>query len=118
MQFKIKTPIFAIPNKTVTLIFNMLITMTNFNVKTIQKCLDDYMSKRGKTEIGDIEANQALAVAGVINDDQAHPGRPLREILRHLRNSNLLPQNVKQLQGLWTIKHSKTMAKVLQIMQF
>ena len=92
--------------------------MTNLNLKTIQKCLDDYMLRKGKTEIGDIEANQVLAVAGVINDDQAHTGRPLREILRKLRDTNLLPQNVRQFQGLWTIKHSKTMAKVLQIMQF
>ena len=82
--------------------------MTNLNLKTIQKCLDDYMLRKGKTEIGDIEANQVLAVAGVINDDQAHPGRPLREILRKLRDTNLLPQNVRQFQGLWTIKHSKT----------
>ena len=92
--------------------------MINFNVKTIQKCLDDYMLRSGKTESGDIEANHALAVAGVIDDDQAHPGRPLREILRSLRDSNLLPQTVRQLYGLWTIRHSKTMAKVLQIMQF
>ena len=39
----------------------------------------------------------ALAVAGVMNDDQAHPGRPLRELLRKLRDTNVLPQNVKQL---------------------
>ena len=90
----------------------------NCNVQTIQNCLDDYMLKRGKTEIGDIEANQALAVAGVLTDDQVHPGRPLRNVLRKLRDTNVLPQNVKQIQGSWTIKHSKTMAKVLQILQF
>ena len=86
----------------------------NCNLQTIQKCLDDYMSKKGKTSIGDIEANMALAVAGVMNDDQAHPGRPLRELLRKLRDTNVLPQNVKQLYGSWTINHSKTIAKVLQ----
>ena len=59
----------------------------NCNLQTIQKCLDDYMSKKGKTSIGDIEANMALAVAGVMNDDQAHPGRPLRELLRKLRDT-------------------------------
>ena len=80
----------------------------NCNLQTIQKCLDDYMSKKGKTSIGDIEANMALAVAGVMNDDQAHPGRPLRELLRKLRDTNVLPQNVKQLYGSWTINHSKT----------
>ena len=90
----------------------------NCNLQTIQKCLDDYMSKKGKTSIGDIEANMALAVAGVMNDDQAHPGRPLRELLRKLRDTNVLPQNVKQLYGSWTINHSKTIAKVLQILQF
>ena len=56
--------------------------MTNLNLKTIQKCLDDYMLRKGKTEIGDIEANQVLAVAGVINDDQAHPGNT-QKIARH-----------------------------------
>ena len=90
----------------------------NCNLQTIQKCLDDYMSKKGKTSIGDIEANMVLAVAGVMNDDQAHPGRPLRELLRKLRDTNVLPQNVKQLYGSWTINHSKTIAKVLQILQF
>ena len=90
----------------------------NCNLQTIQKCLDDYMSKKGKTSIGDIEANMALAVAGVMNDDQAHPGRPLRELLRKLRDTNVLPQNVKQLYGSWTINHSKAIAKVLQILQF
>ena len=90
----------------------------NCNLQTIQKCLDDYMSKKGKTSIGDIEANMALAVAGVMNDDQEHPGRPLRELLRKLRDTNVLPQNVKQLYGSWTINHSKTIAKVLQILQF
>ena len=90
----------------------------NCNLQTIQKCLDDYMSKKGKTSIGDIEANMALAVAGAMYDDQAHPGRPLRELLRKLRDTNVLPQNVKQLYGSWTINHSKTIAKVLQILQF
>ena len=92
--------------------------MINSNVQTIQKCLDDYMLRTGKIEIGEIEANQALACAGVLNDDQAHPGRPLRELLRNMRDTNVLPQNIRQLYGTWTIKHSKTIAKVLQILQF
>ena len=92
--------------------------MINSNVQTIQKCLDDYMLRTGKIEIGEIEANQALACAGVMNDDQAHPGRPLREMLIKPRDTNLLPQNVRLMQGIWTIKHSKTMAKFLQILQF
>ena len=90
----------------------------NCNLQTIQKCLDDYMSRNGKTKIGDIEANRALAIAGVMNDDQAHPGRPLRELLRNMRDTNVLPQNIRQLYGTWTIKHSKTIAKVLPILQF
>lgn len=99
-------------------IINTIIIMTNCNVLTIQKCLDEYMLRTGKREIGEIEANQALAYAGVMNDDQKHPGKPLRELLVKLRDSNLLPQNVRQMNGLWTIRHSKTMAKVLQILQF
>ena len=76
------------------------------------------MSRNGKTKIGDIEANRALAIAGVMNDDQSHQGRPLRELLRNMRDTNVLPQNIRQLYGTWTIKHSKTIAKVLQILQF
>lgn len=88
------------------------------NVQAIQNCLDAYMTQWGKSEINDIEANKELARAGIMNDDQATPGRPLREFLSSLRDSNLLPQNMKQLQGLWTIRHSKTMAKFIQILQF
>lgn len=92
--------------------------MLNCNLQLIQGCLDDYMSKLGKVEINEIEANNELARVGLLKDDQRHPGRPLREYLSSLRDSNLLPQNIKQLQGLWRIKHSKTVMKVLQIMQF
>lgn len=92
--------------------------MQNSNVQTIQNCLDNYMLQRGKVEIGDIEANHELERAGIMKDDQTRPGEPLRDFLCKLRDANLLPQNFKQLQGLWTIKHSKTMAKVIQTLQF
>ena len=72
----------------------------------------------GKVEINEIEANNELARAGLMEDDQSRPGRPLREYLISLRDTNLLPQNIKQLQGLWKIKHSKTVMRVLQILQF
>ena len=92
--------------------------MLNCNLSLIQGCLDDYMLKMGKVEINEIEANNELARNGLMEDDQTRPGRPLREYLSSLRDTNLLPQNIKQLQGLWRIKHSKTVMKVLQILQF
>ena len=92
--------------------------MLNCNLSLIQGCLDDYMLKMGKVEINEIEANNELARNGLMEDDQSRPGRPLREYLSSLRDTNLLPQNIKQLQGLWRIKHSKTVMKVLQILQF
>lgn len=92
--------------------------MLNCNLSLIQGCLDDYMSKMGKVEINEIEANNELARNGLMEDDQTRPGRPLREFLSSLRDTNLLPQNIKQFQGLWRIKHSKTVMKVLQILQF
>ena len=98
--------------------FKNLMLMLNCNLSIIQGCLDNYMLKMGKVEINEIEANNELARAGLMEDDQSRPGRPLREYLSSLRDTNLLPQNIKQLQGLWRIKHSKTVMKVLQILQF
>ena len=92
--------------------------MLNCNLSLIQGCLDNYMLKMGKVEINEIEANNELARNGLMEDDQSRPGRPLREYLSSLRDTNLLPQNIKQLQGLWRIKHSKTVMQVLQILQF
>ena len=92
--------------------------MLNCNLSLIQGCLDDYMLKMGKVEINEIEANNELARNGLMEDDQSRLGRPLREYLSSLRDTNLLPQNIKQFQGLWRIKHSKTVMKVLQILQF
>ena len=92
--------------------------MLNCNLSLIQGCLDDYMSKMGKVEINEIEANNELARNGLMEDDHTRPGRPLREYLSSLRDTNLLPQNIKQFQGLWRIKQSKTVMKVLQILQF
>ena len=98
--------------------FKNFMLMLNCNLQLIQGCLDDYMSKMGKVEINEIEANNELARVGILEDDQRRPGRPLREYLISLRDTNLLPQNIKQLQGMWKIKHSKTVMRVLQILQF
>ncbi len=48
--------------------------MLNCNLQLIQGCLDDYMSKLGKVEINEIEANNELARVGLLKDDQRHPG--------------------------------------------
>lgn len=93
--------------------------MLNYsNVQNIQDCLDSYMLRIGKVEIDEIEANKELARAGLMTDDSSSPGQPLRDYLSTLRDANKLPQNIRQLYGAWKIKHSKTLAKVLQIFQF
>lgn len=83
--------------------------MSNENYSKIQHCLDDYMELRGKQVIDDMEANSELARQGLLDDDQEHPGRPLREFLARLRDSNLLPRNIKQVLGSWKIKHSRAL---------
>lgn len=45
------------------------------NVQTIQDCLDDYMLRIGKMEIGVIEANHELERAGIMKDDLVSPGK-------------------------------------------
>lgn len=93
--------------------------MVDYNVlSTIQHCLDKYMLDRGKTEIGEIEANMELERAGVLTDSKPNPGRPLREMLRNLRDTNLLPQNIKQKYGSWIIRLSSTIARNPTVNQF
>lgn len=88
------------------------------NVQSIQNCLDDYMQRNGKDEINEIEANLELDRAGVLADDEVHPGTPLREELCRLRDNDELPQNVRQNCGSWKIKHSKSVQKKMEINQF
>ena len=87
-------------------------------IQRFQDCLDKYMMRTGKHEINDMEANTELARAGLLEDDPPHPGRPLREILAALRDSNHLPQNIKHLYGQWNIRLSGTIAKMPMFMQF
>lgn len=93
--------------------------MTDFKqIQRFQDCLDKYMMRTGKKEINDMEANSELARAGLLEDYPPHPGRPLREILTSLRDSNLLPQNIRPLYGQWRIRLSGTIAKFPMFMQF
>ncbi len=87
-------------------------------IKALQECLDEYMTQTGRMEIDEIEANSALARAGLLEDDTPSPGRPLREILIRLRDSNLLPQNIKHMYGRWKIRLSGTIAKAPLFFQF
>lgn len=87
-------------------------------LSTILTCLDKYMLDKGKTEIGDIEANMELERAGLLTDSKRRPGSPLREVLKSLRDTNLLPQNIRQKYGTWVIKLSTTMAKTPMVNQF
>ncbi len=81
-------------------------------------CLDKYMIDQGKEEIDEIEANRELERAGILGDEIANPGRPLRKILTKLRDTNLLPHNIRQIYGSWKIKISTTMARHEIIYQF
>lgn len=87
-------------------------------VTQIQSCLDDYMLDKGKTEIDEIEANRVLAETGLMTDDNETPGEPLRALLRELRDTNLLPKNIRQSSCVWIIKHSKMVAKMQQLFFF
>lgn len=81
--------------------------MTKENLKKALHCLDDYMEQQGKHVINEMEANSELARQGLLEDDMEHPGRPLRELLAKLRDSNLLPRNIRQTLGAWFIKNSR-----------
>lgn len=81
-------------------------------------CLDKYMIDQGKEEIDEIEANRELDRAGILGDEIANPGRPLRKILTKLRDTNLLPHNVRQIYGSWKIKISTTITRHEIIYQF
>lgn len=74
-------------------------------------CLDEYMINQGKGEIDEIEANRELQRAGVLEDEVSNPGRPLRNVLRRLRDANMLPCNIKQLYGSWKIHISKSISR-------
>ena len=105
-------PIFASDLKII-----LVMDKTN-DLQTLQECLDEYMIHTGRHEIDEIEANSALARAGLLSDEDQHPGRPLRDILIRLRDSNHLPQNIRQMYGMWKIKLSGTIAKYPLILQF
>lgn len=81
--------------------------MVAVNFKQLQACIDDYMERRGKHEIDEMEANSVLARQGLMDDDQREPGRPLRELLARMRDSDILPRNVKQSFGAWIIRNSR-----------
>jgi len=92
-----------------------------FNVNSItviQHCLDDYLEHSGKHEMSEMEANSELARKGLLDDDQREPGRPLRELLAKLRDTNTLPRNFRQSLGAWVIRHSKAFQMRQQIFLF
>lgn len=91
---------------------------TTTNVKKVQHCIDDYLTRIGKEEINEMEANRELDRAGVMSDDRSNPGHPLREFLRKLRDADKLPANVRQLYGSWKITHSRKNMKIAEIFQF
>ncbi len=92
--------------------------MTNRNYNQLQHCIDDYLERQGKREIDEMEANSVLASEGLMDDDQSHPGRPLRELLALMRDSNLLPKNIRQSLGSWIIRNSRAFQMRQQIFSF
>ena len=50
-------------------------TTTRENISGVIKVLDEYMIRSGKEEINEMEANRELAKAGLLADEQAHPGK-------------------------------------------
>lgn len=99
-------------------ILSIILSTMNEKLQTLLHCLDEYMMRTGKHEIDDIEANGELARVGLLEDEEPTPGRPLREILMRLRDSNLLPQNIRHLYGRWKIRISGTIAKAPMFFQF
>ena len=93
--------------------------MFNFNqLKSMVRCIDDYLTRTGKKEINEMEANTVLARVGLLDDDYSKPGRPLRELLANLRDANLLPNNIRQLYGRWVIGNSRCEQQSLMIVQY
>ncbi len=87
-------------------------------IPTIIACLDKYMLLHGKSSINDMEANGELERMGLLKDSLPSPGEPLREILSNLRDSNMLPNNISQRYGSWSIRLSRTITKNQEILQF
>ncbi len=87
-------------------------------ISTILSCLDEYMLHQGKMTINDMEANIELARVGLLNDSQPNPGKPLRDLLKTLRDSDQLPNNIFQKYGSWFIKLSTSIVKSPKINQF
>jgi hypothetical protein len=83
-----------------------------------QHCIDEYMERQGKHAIDEIEASSELARQGLMEDDQTQPGRPLREFFARLRDSNLLPRNIRQSFGSWVIRNSRAFQVRQQIFLF
>jgi len=92
--------------------------MITENYQQLLHCIDEYMERRGKHEIDEMEANSELERQGLLADDQREPGRPLREFLVKLRDANLLPRNIKQSMGSWRIKNSRAFQVRQQIFFF
>ncbi len=87
-------------------------------ISSILSCLDEYMVLNGKSTIDDMEANCELARVGLLKDSQPNPGEPLRNLLTKWRDTNLLPNNIRQDYGSWSIKHSTSIIKSPLIDQF
>lgn len=93
--------------------------MANLNVLTkLQACIDDYLVRTGKQQINEMEANSELARQGLMADDEKQPGEPLRQLLAMLRDTNLLPRNIRQNLGSWRIRNSHAFQTRQQIAFF
>ena len=87
-------------------------------VDTMRRCIDNYLERCCKSEIDEREANGELERAGLLNDDEQYPGKPLRDLLDSLRDTDMLPPNITYRSGVWHIKHSRTIIIGMVIFQF
>jgi hypothetical protein len=73
-------------------------------MKQIIEILDHYLEQHDFKAIGSVEANAVLAREGLLDDNDLHPGFPLRQLLREGK----IP-HAYQLNGYrsrWLIPHS------------
>lgn len=73
-------------------------------MKAIIECIDNYLTKTGRTSIDPVEANTILARAGILRDSMDRPGKPLRDLLRKGQLPHAFQSGGKG--SSWTIPHS------------
>ena len=67
----------------------------NVEIKALQECLDEYMTQTGRHEIDDMEANSALARAG-LPEHQTHVWTVEdKAVENHCQSTSFLPVPIR-----------------------